>query len=163
MRRFHQKCLGSLRAGLSLPLEQWSLARLANLCHTKLYGTLTTVESSVVVGQIRLWTACVHWFHCAARERWCKSRPLALLESFRHLHVVFGSCSQKSSIIPWNIITHPYTYGCQSLYFTYSTYSIVSTGKANICQVQRNYSILLGYPFIHSIFWLTSIFFIRSD
>lgn len=45
-----------------------------------------------------------------------------------------------------------YTYGCQSLYFTYSL-SQASADKANICQVQAKYSTILGYPLVHSIFW----------
>lgn len=61
------------------------------------------------------------------------------------------SWSQKSIVSPSNIITHTYTYGCQSLYFTYSP-SQVSTEKANICQVQTIYSTILGYPLVHFIF-----------
>lgn len=56
MHGFHENRLGSVSAGPSFRLEQWSLARLAILCNARLlfffsllvYGSLKPVESSVV-------------------------------------------------------------------------------------------------------------------
>lgn len=117
------------------------------------YGNLTTVESSVaVVGQIRLWTACVHLF-IALYDNHDANPTLSHCQSTSDICALLIVCwSQKSRIRPSNITTRTHTYSRQSLHFTYSIQRWVRHPQnAKVFQVQINHTKILSYPLVYSI------------
>lgn len=84
------------------------------------YGNLTTVESSIV-GQIRLWTACVHLFLSRCIRMMMQIPPSHVARVVQtSVHYWLFVEAKKSRIRPSNFTAHTHTYSCQSLHFTFS-------------------------------------------